>query len=174
MLCTDALTTVLRKGKHCIVHSFLAPTIKSCIEDYLELRRNAPLHEWEEDPEFPEDEFTITMIANTAHTQYAVNLNVTTIADAQREEPPFRTTTRLRISVRDVRLPRGFQTKTETFLDKKDSIQIAMADINGIHGGLTEADIRNGGIRRHVMDRTSLEGNTQMVPYLGDFLALVE
>ena len=49
-----------------------------------------------------------------------------------------------------------------------------MADINGIHGGLTEADIRNGGIRRHVMDRTSLEGNTQMVLYLGDFLALVE
>ena len=79
MLCTDALTTVLRKGKHCIVHSFLAPTIKSCIEDYLELRRNAPLHEWEEDPEFPEDEFTITMIANTAHTRYAVRLNVMTI-----------------------------------------------------------------------------------------------
>ena len=174
VLSTDALSTVLRKGKHCIIHSFLAPTIKSCIEDYLELRRNAPLHEWEQDPEYPEDEFTITMIANTAHTRYAVNLRVTTIADAEREEPPFRVTSWLRISVRDMRLPRGFQTNTEAFLEKEGALDEAIADVYGIHGGLTEADRRNGGIRRHVMDRTSLEGNEQnMVLYLGDFLALV-
>ena len=160
--------------KYCIVHSFLAPTIESCIEDYLELRRNAPLHEWEEDPDYPEDEFTITMIATTAHTQYSVRLKVTTIADAQRIEAPFRMTTRLRIEVMDHRLPRGFHTRTQILLDKEHSVRNAMDDINGIHAGLTVPDLRNGGIRRHVMDRTTLEGNTHLAAYLGDFLALVE